>query len=107
MLLAFDAVLAGAGRTRSGARTARSSTAAALERELARRARAPASRSSESEFERGLVGVAVPVRDDGACLAALCVSGPEYRLGGGAAAALAARCGEHARELERALGART
>ena len=59
---------------------------------------------SESEFERGLVGVAVPVRDGGACIAALCVSGPEYRLDRAAAAALAGRCGEQARELERALG---
>jgi len=44
---------------------------------------------SEGEFERGLVGLAAPVREDGMCVAALCISGPEYRLDREAAGALA------------------
>jgi DNA-binding IclR family transcriptional regulator len=75
----------------------------ALAREL-RSVRADGYAISESEFEHGLVGVAVPVREGGGCIAALCVSGPEYRLDRRVAAALAARCGEQARALERALG---
>ena len=77
--------------------------AGALAREL-RAVRADGFAIADGEFERGLVGVAVPVHADGACLAALCVSGPEYRLDRAAATALAGRCGEQARELELALG---
>ena len=64
---------------------------AALERELDD-VRARGFAIAEGEFEPGLVGVAVPVWEDGACIAALCVSGPEYRLDRGAAGELAARC---------------
>src|SRR5579862_5217178 len=35
---------------------------------------------ARGELEDGLYGVAAPVFEDGACVAALCVSGPEYRL---------------------------
>ena len=104
VLLAFDAVVP--VRAPLDACTDRTIVdRAALEREL-RDVRAQRFAVSESEFEHGLVGVAVPVLEGGACIAAVCVSGPEYRLGNGAAAALASRCGEYARELERALGAR-
>jgi DNA-binding IclR family transcriptional regulator len=48
----------------------------ALAREL-RTVRAEGHAISESEFEHGLVGVAVPVRDGDVCIAAVCVSGPE------------------------------
>jgi DNA-binding IclR family transcriptional regulator len=61
---------------------------------------------ADGELEQGLVGIAVPVFEDGACIAALCVSGPEYRLGREAARRLAPRCLDAAAELERALGAR-
>ncbi len=59
---------------------------------------------SEGEFERGLVGLAAPVREDGTCVAALCISGPEYRLDREAAGALAPLCIAYAGELERSLG---
>ena len=62
---------------------------------------------AEGELEEGLVGVAVPVREAGSCIAALCVSGPEYRLDGKAARGLAPKCIARAEELERALGARS
>jgi len=104
VLLAFDAVVP----VRAPLATSTDRTIVdrgALEREL-RDVRGQRFAISESEFELGLVGVAVPVLEGGACVAALCVSGPEYRLGDGAVAALASRCGEFARELERALGAR-
>jgi IclR family transcriptional regulator, acetate operon repressor len=76
----------------------------ALRRELAsvrRRGFAVA----EGELEEGLVGVAVPVWEAGSCIAALCVSGPEYRLDGKAARGLARKCIARAKELERSLGA--
>jgi DNA-binding IclR family transcriptional regulator len=61
---------------------------------------------AEGELEEGLVGVAVPVWEAGSCIAALCVSGPEYRLDGKAARRLARKCIASAEELERSLGAR-
>jgi DNA-binding IclR family transcriptional regulator len=61
---------------------------------------------AEGELEEGLVGVAVPVRDGGSCIAALCVSGPQYRFDGKAARGLAHKCRAYAKELERSLGAR-
>jgi DNA-binding IclR family transcriptional regulator len=62
---------------------------------------------AEGELEEGLVGVAVPVWEAGSCIAALCVSGPEYRLDGKAARGLARKCRAGAKELERSLGARS
>lgn len=59
---------------------------------------------ARGELEDGLHGVAVPVRDARSCVAALCVSGPEYRLHGGFELALAPECVAAARELERQLG---
>ncbi len=55
--------------------------------------------TSHGELERGLHGIAVPVCDGERCVAALCISGPEYRLGDGAltdvfAPALAVAAGE-------------
>ena len=76
---------------------------AALERELGE-VRARGFAVSEGEFEPGLVGVAAPVRQDGACVAALCISGPQYRLDRAVAEGLAPACVEHAGELERTLG---
>jgi DNA-binding IclR family transcriptional regulator len=61
---------------------------------------------AEGELEEGLVGVAVPVREAGSCIAALCVSGPEYRLDGTAARHLARTCIARAEELERSIGSR-
>ena len=74
---------------------------AALEREL-REARARGYAIAEGELEPGLVGVAAPVWRDGACVAALCISGPEYRLDRAVAHELAAACIEHADVLSAA-----
>ena len=71
---------------------------AALEREL-REARARGYAIAEGELEPGLVGVAAPVRRDGACVAALCISGPQYRLDRAVAHDLATDCIEHADAL--------
>lgn len=73
----------------------------ALEREL-REARARGYAIAEGELEPGLVGVAAPVHQDGACVAALCISGPEYRLDRAVAHELAAGCMEHADVLSAA-----
>jgi IclR family acetate operon transcriptional repressor len=59
---------------------------------------------ARSELEPGLHGLAVPVFEDGTCVAALCISGPEYRLRAGFEESLAPRCAEAARQLERGLG---
>ena len=58
-----------------------------------------------SEFEDGLAGVSVPVRQDGACVAALCVSGPIYRLHGAAVPAAARDGRRAAAAIEQGLGA--
>jgi IclR family transcriptional regulator, acetate operon repressor len=58
-----------------------------------------------SELEDGLAGLAVPVRDGGACIAALCISGPAYRLDRDAIATFAPACLMCAGELEQQLGA--
>jgi IclR family acetate operon transcriptional repressor len=58
----------------------------------------------DSEMEDGLVGVAVPIREGDQCVAALCVSGPTYRLHRDAVAAYVAKCRQTAAEIERALG---
>jgi IclR family transcriptional regulator, acetate operon repressor len=59
---------------------------------------------ADSEFEDGLVGLAVPVREYGRCVAALCVSGPGYRLDRAAAQRLAPLCCDAAEEIEREWG---
>ncbi len=61
--------------------------------------------TTSPELEAGLNGLAVPVWEDGACVGALCVSGPEYRLHGSFERLLAPRCVNAAAELERQLGA--
>jgi IclR family acetate operon transcriptional repressor len=58
-----------------------------------------------SEFEDGLAGVSVPVRVDGACVAALCVSGPIYRLEGATASSAVRASRRAAAVIEQALGA--
>ena len=105
VLLAFDAAAPAAAHSH-GARIARSSDRDALEREL-RDVRARGYAIAESEFERGLVGVAVPVLG-GRRLHRRPLrvrSGvPARPRGPGRAGRRAAAT--HARELERALGAR-
>lgn len=59
---------------------------------------------ARSELEEGLHGLAVPVFEAGACVAALCVSGPEYRLRGAFEDSLAPLCLAAARRLEHKLG---
>ena len=60
---------------------------------------------ADGEMEEGLVGLAVPVRDGGACVAAICVSGPRYRLDPDAVTAFMPVCLRAAAELEQRLGA--
>jgi IclR family transcriptional regulator, acetate operon repressor len=102
VLLAFGAATPANGRLER--RTERTIVGpAALERELGE-VRARGFAISEGEFEPGLVGLAAPVRQDGACVAALCISGPQYRLDRAVARELAVVCIAHADELERSLG---
>jgi IclR family transcriptional regulator, acetate operon repressor len=100
VLLAFGAVMPPRGALER--RTERTIVdPAALEREL-REARARGYAIAEGELEPGLVGVAAPVHRDGACVAALCISGPQYRLDRAVAGELAAGCIEHADVLSAA-----
>ncbi|HLJ04255.1 MAG TPA: IclR family transcriptional regulator [Solirubrobacteraceae bacterium] len=62
---------------------------------------------ARSELEAGLHGLAVPVFDAGSCVAALCVSGPEYRLRAGFDETLAPKCRAAAARIERKLDAGT
>jgi IclR family transcriptional regulator, acetate operon repressor len=104
VLLAFGASEPPAGALRR--HTPRSITdSRALERELGetrRRGYAVAC----SELEEGLAGVAVPVRAGDACLAALCVSGPVYRLPRPALETAARAARRAAEVIEEGLGAR-
>lgn len=103
VLLAFDAVAA--NRAPLSRRTRRTIVdPEALAREL-KAVRRRGFALADGELEEGLVGVAVPVWEAGSCIAALCVSGPEYRLDRRAAHDLAPRCLAGAAELERAVGA--
>jgi IclR family acetate operon transcriptional repressor len=105
VLLAFGALTLPAGRLRRFARNTIVDRRA-LAREL-ERVRRNGYAVSVSELEDGLVGLAVPVRDGGACIAALCISGPAYRLDGDAVATFAPACLAAAGELEERLGADT
>lgn len=104
VLLAF-----GAGRLDPGARlekvARRSITSrAGLERELAR-VRACGYATAVGEAEDGLNGVAVPIFDpEGRCVAALSVSGPDYRLRPASLPLLAERCSAAAGRILDALG---
>lgn len=60
---------------------------------------------ARGELEDGLNGLAVPVRDRTACAAALCISGPAYRMERRDEAADARACQEAAEEIEQLLGA--
>ena len=103
VLLAFDAVAANrAPLSRRTRRTIVDPEALVRELEAVRRR---GFALAAGELEEGLVGVAVPVWEAGSCIAALCVSGPEYRLDHRAARDLAPRCLAGAAELERAMGA--
>ena len=100
VLLAFDAV--GQGElARLTPRTITDAEALARELEIVRRRGFAVARG---ELEQGLNGLAVPVWDGGACVAALCVSGPGYRLHGNFERELVPKCVQAAAELERALG---
>jgi len=55
---------------------------------------------ADGEMEEGLVGVAVPVRDRGVCVAALCVSGPRYRLDPQAVMGFVSECQQAAADIE-------
>jgi IclR family acetate operon transcriptional repressor len=103
VLLAFGALPPPAGRLKRF--TARTVTGRrALEHAL-KGVRRDGYAAVHSEFEDGLAGVSVPVRRDGACVAALCVSGPIYRLQGEAVGA-AVRAGQSAADaIEQHLGA--
>ena len=103
VLLAFGALPRPAGRLkRFTPRTVAGRRA--LEQAL-ERVRRDEYAAVDSEFEDGLAGVSVPVREDGACVAALCVSGPIYRLHG-AAIRTAARAARRAADaIEQTLGA--
>lgn len=59
---------------------------------------------ARGELEDGLYGVAAPVFEGGACVAALCISGPEYRMSGELETTLAASCRAAAAALEHRLG---
>jgi IclR family transcriptional regulator, acetate operon repressor len=103
VLMAFGALPPPAGRLkRFASRTV--TRRAALDRTLAR-VRRDGYAVVHSEFEDGLAGVSVPVRRDGACVAALCVSGPIYRLQGHAVGAAVRAGRSSAAVIERHLGA--
>jgi IclR family acetate operon transcriptional repressor len=103
VLLAFGALALPPGRLRRFARDTVVDRRA-LEREL-RAVRGRRFAVCVSELEDGLVGLAVPVRDGAACIAALCLSGPAYRLDRDAVERFAPACLAAAGELEQRLGA--
>jgi IclR family transcriptional regulator, acetate operon repressor len=71
----------------------------ALASEL-QRVRAAGFAVARGELEQGLHGVAVPVMEADTCVAALCVSGPEYRLAGAFERPLLPGCRAAAAEIE-------
>jgi IclR family transcriptional regulator, acetate operon repressor len=92
ILLAFDGVRPASGKL--VARTERTiRDRGALARELAA-VRRRGFATARGELEAGLVGIAAPVRDGGSCIAAMCLSGPEYRLDAEATERLVPRCRE-------------
>jgi DNA-binding IclR family transcriptional regulator len=60
---------------------------------------------ARGELEDGLNGLAVPVRDGTACAAALCLSGPAYRMERRSESSDVRACLEATEEIERLLGA--
>jgi len=101
VLLAFDAAAPGRDLARCTDRTTVDPDALARELDAVRKRGFAV---SEGEFERGLVGLAAPVWEDGSCMAALCISGPQYRVDRTVADTLAPLCITGAGELERSLG---
>ena len=79
VLLAFGAITVAGGQSSSHARRRRSADPDALRAEL-ESVRDRGWAVSHGELEPGLHGVAAPVLVSGVCLAAICVSGPEYRI---------------------------
>jgi DNA-binding IclR family transcriptional regulator len=75
-----------------------------LETELAA-VRARGYAIARGELEDGLNGLAVPVRDGTECAAALCLSGPAYRMERRSEPADVRACLEAAAEIEQRLGA--
>jgi DNA-binding IclR family transcriptional regulator len=99
VLLAFGALRPPAGRLRRLAANTIVSRRS-LETEL-EQVRHRGYAVADGELERGLVGVAVPVLKGGACIAALCISGPNYRLGAGSVREYAPLCADAARRIAR------
>jgi DNA-binding IclR family transcriptional regulator len=60
---------------------------------------------ARGELEDGLDGLAVPVSDGTSCAAALCISGPDYRMNRRSETSDARACREAAGEIEQRLGA--
>jgi IclR family transcriptional regulator, acetate operon repressor len=60
--------------------------------------------TADSEMEDGLVGLSVPVFDAGKCVAALCISGPSYRLSAAKVRQFASLLQDAAVEIERERG---
>ena len=102
VLLAFEATMpSGGALARMTRRTITDPEVLAAELGAVRRRGFAVARG---ELEEGLNGVAVPVWNRGSCIAALCVSGPQYRLRGSFERAVAPACLRAAAELEHALG---
>jgi IclR family acetate operon transcriptional repressor len=103
VLLAFGAITRPNGML--SAPTSRTiSDPGVLETELAA-VRARGYAVARGELEDGLNGLAVPVRDGTACAAALCVSGPAYRMERRSEPSDVRACLEAAEEIEQRLGA--
>ena len=102
VLLAFGAITLPAGSL--VALTSRTITdPGALAAELAA-VRARGYAMARGELEDGLTGLAVPVRDGNSCAAALCISGPDYRMNRRSETADAHACLEAVEEIEQLLG---
>jgi DNA-binding IclR family transcriptional regulator len=103
VLLAFDAIPRATG-TLAGLTRRTITDAETLASELAS-VRLRGFAVARGELEDGLNGIAVPVWDGSSYVAALCVSGPAYRLHGDFERSLAPILTRSGAELERELGA--
>jgi DNA-binding IclR family transcriptional regulator len=103
VLLAFGAIIGPNGVP--SALTSRTITdPGVLETELAA-VRSRGYAVARGELEDGLDGLAVPVSDGTSCAAALCISGPDYRMNRRSETSDARVCREAAVEIEQRLGA--
>jgi DNA-binding IclR family transcriptional regulator len=102
VLLAFGAITPPTGEL--AALTSRTITdPGALAAELAA-VRARGYAVAHGELEDGLTGLAAPVRDGTECAAALCISGPGYRMNRRSESSDARACLAAAEEIEQLLG---